>query len=144
MHRTVLATILAWLQGRLNASPHAAALVLLLLIFVSLNLFATLSLRSWRVDLTQNQLFTLSQGTRNILAKIDEPVVLKFYYSQNQAAEQPQIRLFAGRVRDMLEEMTGQAGGRIKLKSSTRRRFPRPRTKRWRRVLWRVPSAMAR
>ena len=115
MHRTVLATILAWLQGRLNASPHAAALVLLLLIFVSLNLFATLSLRSWRVDLTQNQLFTLSQGTRNILAKIDEPVVLKFYYSQNQAAEQPQIRLFAGRVRDMLEEMTGQAGGRIKL-----------------------------
>ena len=111
MHKLAM----AWLKQRLGASPHGAALVLLLVVFIALNLFATLSLRSWRIDLTQNQLFTLSQGTRNILAKLQEPVVLKFYYSQSQAAEQPQIRIFASRVRDMLEEMTGQANGRIRL-----------------------------
>jgi ABC-type uncharacterized transport system involved in gliding motility auxiliary subunit len=99
----------------LRARPHAAALVLLMVIFVCLNLFATISLRTWRVDLTENSLFTLSQGTRNILSRLDEPVVLKFYYSQSQAAEQPQIRIFASRVRDMLEEMTNQAKGRLQL-----------------------------
>lgn len=95
--------------------PHGVALLLLLVIFVSLNLFANIALRSWRVDLTQNQLFTLSQGTRNILAKLDEPVTLKFYYSQGQATDQPQIRLFAQRVRDMLEEMAAAANGGLKL-----------------------------
>ena len=44
--------------------PHAAALVLLTLIFVSLNLFSNIALRTARLDLTQNNLFTLSQGTQ--------------------------------------------------------------------------------
>ncbi len=95
--------------------PHAVALILLALIFVSLNLFSSVALRTARLDLTQNNLFTLSQGTRNILDRLDEPVTLRFYYSQELAADQPQIRLFAQRVRDMLEEMSTNAGGKIEL-----------------------------
>ena len=71
--------------------------------------------RSARLDLTENALFTLSPGTRNILAKLDEPVALKFYYSQEQAADSPSVRLLAGRVRDMLEEMVNAANGRLTL-----------------------------
>ena len=103
------------MQAWMKRSPHGAALVLLVVIFVSLNLFATISLRSWRLDLTQNRLFTLSEGTGNILAQLEEPVVLKFYYSQSLAGEAPQIRIFAQRVRDMLEEMAARANGRIEL-----------------------------
>ena len=103
------------MQAWIKRSPHGAALVLLVVIFVSLNLFATISLRSWRLDLTQNRLFTLSEGTGNILAQLEEPVVLKFYYSQSLAGEAPQIRIFAQRVRDMLEEMAARANGRIEL-----------------------------
>lgn len=95
--------------------PHAAALVLLTLIFVSLNLFSNIALRTARLDLTENNLFTLSQGTQNILARLEEPVTLRFYYSQELAADQPQIRIFAQRVRDMLEEMSMRAGGMIEL-----------------------------
>ena len=95
--------------------PHAAALVLLTLIFVSLNLFSNIALRTARLDLTQNNLFTLSQGTQNILARLEEPVTLRFYYSQELAANEPQIRIFAQRVRDMLEEMSMRAGGMIEL-----------------------------
>ena len=94
---------------------HAVALVLLLVIFVSFNLFANTMFRSARLDLTENALFTLSPGTRNILAKLDEPVALKFYYSQEQAADSPAVRLLAGRVRDMLEEMVNAANGRLTL-----------------------------
>ena len=95
--------------------PHAAALVLLTLIFVSLNLFSNIALRTARLDLTQNNLFTLSQGTQNILARLEEPVTLRFYYSQELAANEPQIRIFAQRVRDMLEEMSMRADGMIEL-----------------------------
>lgn len=95
--------------------PHGVALMMLAVIFVSLNLFSNIALRTARLDLTQNNLFTLSDGTQNILARLDEPVNLSFYYSQELAADQPQIRLFAQRVRDMLEEMSTRANGRIEL-----------------------------
>ena len=95
--------------------PHAAALILLLLIFVSLNLFSNIVLRTARLDLTQNNLFTLSTGTQNILDRLQEPMTLRFYYSQELAADQPQIRIFAQRVRDMLEEMSNRANGKIDL-----------------------------
>jgi ABC-type uncharacterized transport system involved in gliding motility auxiliary subunit len=96
-------------------SPHALGLILLTIIFVTINLFANVSFRAARLDLTQNNLFTLSDGTRNILGQLDEPVTLKFYYSQELAAEQPGLRLYANRVRDMLEEMTAAANGKIQL-----------------------------
>ena len=48
-------------------SPHALGLILLTIIFVTINLFANVSFRAARLDLTQNNLFTLSDGTRNIL-----------------------------------------------------------------------------
>lgn len=99
----------------MRISPHALGLLLLSVIFVSLNLFANVSFRSARLDLTQNNLFTLSDGTRNILAKLDEPITLKFYYSQELASEQPGLRLYAGRVRDLLEEMTAAANGKLQL-----------------------------
>ncbi|MBT7642958.1 MAG: ABC transporter [Rhodobiaceae bacterium] len=99
----------------MKRSPHGLALVLLAVIFVSLNVFSNLSLRAARLDLTQNNLFTLSQGTLNILARVEEPVTLKFYYSQDIAADQPKVQIFAQRVRDMLEEMATHADGRLLL-----------------------------
>ena len=96
-----------------TARPHGAALVLLTLIFLSLNLFSNLALRNARLDLTENGLFTLSDGTRNIVAGLQEPVRLKFYYSRSIAANQPGLRVEAQRVRDMLEEITMAADGMV-------------------------------
>ena len=105
----------ARLSGGLLRRPHALALILLSVIFVSLNLFSNLALRNARLDLTENGLFTLSQGTRNIVAALDEPIRLKFYYSQDIAANQPGLRVEAQRVRDMLEEITMAANGMVQL-----------------------------
>ena len=99
-----------------SVRPHALALVLLAVMFVCLNLFANLALRNARLDLTENGLFTLSDGTRNILADLREPISLSFYYSQSIAGEQPGLRVEAQRVRDMLEEMTLASDGMVKLK----------------------------
>ena len=46
-------------------------------------------LQGTRLDLTQNDVFTLSPGTRNILGKIDEPINLYFFLSQETARSYP-------------------------------------------------------
>jgi ABC-type uncharacterized transport system involved in gliding motility auxiliary subunit len=66
--------------------PHILALGLLLVIFIGVNLFAAVFLRSARLDLTEQGLYTLSPGTHNILSRLKEPVTLKFYYSRDLAA----------------------------------------------------------
>jgi len=113
--RAFLNARLKGLSTALSRRPHGLALILLGVIFVSLNLFSNLALRNARLDLTENGLFTLSQGTRNIVAALEEPVRLTFYYSQDIAANQPGLRVEAQRVRDMLEEITMASNGKVRL-----------------------------
>ena len=97
----------------MKRSPHGLALLLLAIIFVSLNVFSNLSLRAARLDLTQNNLFTLSQGTLNILNRVEKPVPLKFYYSQDIASAQPKLQIFSQHVTDLLEQTANPLVGRI-------------------------------
>ena len=101
---------------RLISSQNTIAVVLLIVLFLSINISSSLLLRNARLDLTENQLFTLSQGTKEILAKIDEPISLTLYYSQSLSGSIPAMGLYAQRVRDMLEEIVNGSDGRISLK----------------------------
>ena len=87
----------------------AAAAVL----FVSVNVIAGNWLADTRVDLTQEGLYTLSPATRSTLAKIDEPITLRFYYSPQLGREIPAYGVFADRVREMLKEYAAVAKGKI-------------------------------
>ena len=91
------------------------ALAVLAVLFVAVVLICNSLLRGARIDLTQNRLYTLSQGTRHILASLDEPVRLQLFFSDRQTQNQPQLRTYAQRVREMLEEMSARARGKIKL-----------------------------
>ena len=64
--------------------------------------------RGARLDLTQSHLYTLSQGTKNILAGIDEPIHLYLFFSDKGTQDLPQLRTYAQRVREMLEEMAAR------------------------------------
>lgn len=100
-------------QTHLRSGYRIAMLVLLAVLFLAVNLFSNIVFRSAQIDLTQNRLFTLSQGTENVLAKIDEPITLKFFYSERLANEYPQIRTYAGRVRDLLQEVRNRSNGKV-------------------------------
>ncbi len=91
------------------------ALALGVVIFAALNVAVDATLTTARVDLTQNGLYTLSDGTKNTLAKLDEPVTLRFFYSARVAADYAQIQAYASRVRDLLGEYAARSGGKIKL-----------------------------
>ncbi|HZS85237.1 MAG TPA: Gldg family protein [Stellaceae bacterium] len=85
------------------------------ILFVGINIIAGKTLRSARIDLTQEKLFTLSKGSRDTLAKIDEPITLRFYYSKRLGDEIPSYALYAQRVREMLDEYATLAKGKLKL-----------------------------
>jgi ABC-type uncharacterized transport system involved in gliding motility auxiliary subunit len=89
------------------------SLVLLLVLFVAANMLSGSLLRGARIDLTENSLFTLSEGTRNVLAKLQEPVTLYFYFSQASSREIPQIRSYAKRVDELLQEFESHGGGKL-------------------------------
>ena len=91
------------------------ALALLALGFVALVALSSVALRGARLDLTQKQLYTLSEGTRNVLGRIDEPVRLKLYYSEHATRDLQQFRVFATRVRELLEEIAARSGGKVTL-----------------------------
>jgi len=62
----------------------AGILVLLVILFVTLTILSSVFLKGVRFDLTENGLYTLNEGTRNILKNMDEPVTL-YLYSQPRA-----------------------------------------------------------
>jgi ABC-type uncharacterized transport system involved in gliding motility auxiliary subunit len=90
-------------------------LVLGVCLFVSLNIISNAMLTNWRLDLTEDRLYTLSDGTLNILDQIDEPVVLRMYFSRDQLLGHPQLTTYGVRVRDMLREYVANSGGMLHL-----------------------------
>jgi ABC-type uncharacterized transport system involved in gliding motility auxiliary subunit len=91
-------------------------LLALAVLFLGVVMLSNLALRGMRLDLTQNRLYTLSPGTKQVLAELKEPINLYFYFSRDAAARQsPLIMPYAARVREFLEEVTARAGGKIRL-----------------------------
>jgi len=72
-----------------------------------------------RIDLTEHKIYTLSDGTRNILGKLNQPLKASLYYSRVAAMKGPeQIRFYNDYflyVRDLLDEYAGLSGGKLKL-----------------------------
>ena len=100
-----------------TARRSAAALALLcaVALFVGINVIADRTLRTERIDLTDQKLFTLSQGSKATLAKIDEPITVRFYFSKRLGDEIPTYGLYAQRVREMLQEYAALSRGKIRL-----------------------------
>ena len=91
-------------------------LAALAVLFLGVVMLSNLGLRGMRLDLTQNHLYTLSSGTREVLAELKEPVDLYFYFSRDAAEKQsPLLMPYANRVREFLEEVTARSGGKIRL-----------------------------
>lgn len=92
------------------------ALALALALFIGINILATAGMSRARVDLTEHHLFTLAQGSKNIAAKLDEPISLTLYYSEATASDVPaQFKSYAQRVKEVLREFELAAKGKIKL-----------------------------
>lgn len=99
-----------------NIKTFSSSTVLIaLILFLAVNMFSNTALTSARVDLTENKLFTLSQGTRNIINNLEEPVTIRLFISQKLATRLAGISSYTNRVKELLEEYKREAGGNINL-----------------------------
>jgi ABC-type uncharacterized transport system involved in gliding motility auxiliary subunit len=68
-----------------------------------------------RLDLTEEKAYTLSEGTRQILARLDTPVTIRFYYSASDPMMPVPLKTYAQRVEDLLREYRQISGGKLRL-----------------------------
>jgi len=90
-----------------SAGGVAALVVILIAVNFLLGAFNA------RVDLTQGSVYTLSQGTKSILAKLEAPVKIRLYYSQGSSTVPVGLKTFAKRVEDLLREFERAGGGKV-------------------------------
>src|SRR5688572_5870809 len=102
-------------SARARRSYAWAALVCGVVLFLAVNVLSNAWLRAGRVDLTESHPYTLSEGTKGILSKIEEPITLRLYFSPRLGREIPLYANYHQRVRDLLDEYTSRAGGKIRL-----------------------------
>jgi ABC-type uncharacterized transport system involved in gliding motility auxiliary subunit len=82
---------------------------------VGINLFADTRLARVRADLTAQRLYTLSDGTLQILQNLRDPITLRLFYSRRLGTAIPVYGAYADRVREMLAEYVAASNGRIRL-----------------------------
>ena len=90
------------------------SVVLLLICLVAVNLMA--HFLPLRYDLTEERLYTISEGSRKILAGLTDPVRINFYYSRNNSELPPNFKIYAQRVQELLEEYVALSKGMVVLK----------------------------
>jgi ABC-type uncharacterized transport system involved in gliding motility auxiliary subunit len=91
----------------------AVGVVGMLVVLVALNVL--LSSTSVRLDCTQEHLYTLADGTKQILQELDTPVTLRLYFSKDVAQMPPRLSTYAERVQDLLKEYEQNARGNLEV-----------------------------
>lgn len=90
-------------------------LIAVILAYSGLVLVTSRWLPPERFDLTTDDLYTLSPGTRQIIDSVHRPLWLTLYFSQHATKDLPQVRSYEQRVAEMLQEMVARSHGRIHL-----------------------------
>jgi ABC-type uncharacterized transport system involved in gliding motility auxiliary subunit len=102
-------------RSKASATGRIALIAALLgvVVFVCLNIVSAQVFRNARVDLTEQHLYSLSQGTRTLLGELKEPVRFRLFMSSGLTKQAPQLAAFAARVRSLLDSYVAAAKGDI-------------------------------
>jgi ABC-type uncharacterized transport system involved in gliding motility auxiliary subunit len=96
-----------------NLLYSVVGVIAVAVILIAVNLLAGFA--KVRSDLTQNKVYTLSDGTKKILQKLDTEVEIRFYYSRENPAVPVPLRAYAQEVEDLLAEYQQYGHGKIKV-----------------------------
>ena len=84
---------------------------ILLIILIFANILVARSNLRW--DITEEKIFSLSEGSQKILSNLNEPINIKFFYSGSNKKMPIAIKLYASRVKDFLSEYKYSSNGMI-------------------------------
>jgi len=91
------------------------SLALLIVGFIAAVIVSNSLFRGMRLDLTENRLYSLSDGTRDLLRDLPEPINLYYFFSDRSTADIQALRGYATRVEEMLQEFVDSADGNLHL-----------------------------
>lgn len=97
-----------------NVSSPIALLAIFILFLCAVLLNNVLFDRA-RIDLTENNIYSLSEGSKQLLTELDEPINLYFFFSNKNSEGITYVRTYAARVQSLLEEYELYSDGKIKL-----------------------------
>ena len=99
---------------KLNQKKLAIIGIFVSIVFLfSLNILSSLEIRTSQIDLTENKLYTLSEGTKEVIKEIDEPITFKLYYSPTFGEISPSHGNYFKRVKELLENFALASNGKI-------------------------------
>lgn len=83
---------------------------------ISIIFISNFSLDGKGFDISQDKLFTLDKSTKEIITSSKNPVEIDFFFSKQASTQNPQIRQYGNRVRDILRQFASASNGKIILK----------------------------
>lgn len=109
-----------------QATTGLAAILGIAIIVVLNFLVGGLGLGNFRIDLTEDKIYTLSQGTKNILSRLneDEPVTIRYYHTTDDRVMPNILKPHVRAVEDLLLELVKASGDKIILETI----YPNPNT----------------
>lgn len=110
------------MKKRSFETPFYSAIGLAAMLVLLVGVNVVVSKIKWQADLTEERAFTLSEGTRNVLANLESPVQVRFYYSQSDEAMPMGLKHYAQNINDVLDAMRSASGGKLQIQ----RLDPRP------------------
>jgi len=90
-----------------------AGLALAALMFMAVNMFSNATFRALQLDMTEGSLFTLSDGTRKVLSRIDEPIRMRLFFSSNLGKQSPAHTTYFKRVKELLGQYANISNGKL-------------------------------
>lgn len=85
-------------------------------IFGSINTISNLYLRHYKLDFTEEKIFTLTESTQKVISNINGKVYAKLYYSPVLGEKNPDVRLLADRINLLLEQYAKLSNEKISIK----------------------------
>lgn len=104
------------MRGMKRSLLAGGSLIIAVVLLIAANIVVDVLFKTARLDVTQEQLYTLSEGSRAIVADLDEPVTLHYYYSAGLLREVPHIRAYAERIEELLHSYVEASDGMLRLK----------------------------
>ena len=105
--------MLRWLRRYEGSRLAIAGLCVAAILFIAVNVLANTLLKGAQVDLTEGDLYTVSQGTRNVLGSLEEPVTIRLYYSRRLGEIAPRYGAYHARVRELLDRYVALSNGKV-------------------------------
>lgn len=111
-------------KQQVSTGANRALRTIIAVVFVLVIIFSLISIcqnigKGLKADITDQKLYTLSDGTKKILGKLTQPIKAKLYYAKTAALKGPdQIRYFNNYyefVKALLEEYVAVSKGKFEL-----------------------------